>query len=170
MEFLPHCILHQSVDIQGHNRLRAGCYTTRTERVGELIILHLIPQSATAAQTIRGVRHIDKERVPLCLHLCSKVGIFLIQHIFTISQKSHCFSMYSHRFVTSMQFSYELLYITIQFRLYHHPDRMPPISAHLGVLPSGIVVELLSNKLKVISMIGSVSSNSLLQSFNTTCA
>ena len=40
-----------------------------------------------------------------------------------------------------MPFSYELLIVSYESRLYLHPIRMSPISTHLNVLPFGIVVE-----------------------------
>ena len=48
--------------------------------------------------------------------------------------------LYSVQFVNLYPFSYELLHVPMQARLYHHLLREQGASSHLAVLPFGIVV------------------------------
>lgn len=84
---VPDGFLHQAIDVDGHHALAARGDAASPQRVGEGVVLQLVPQAAAGALGIHRVRAVDEKAVPLRPHLRGKVRPFGIDVAIAVVQQ-----------------------------------------------------------------------------------
>lgn len=123
-------------------------------RVHQYLILFLCQMLIQIAMERRSAIEIARQAVTMQDELVDyiAIGIFYDVEVAVVAVAGNDISVLfiprrildrlcSDRFATPAAFSYELLHVAMQTRLYLRPRGTPPISTRLGVLPYGIVVE-----------------------------
>ena len=87
--FLPIPILDYSVHIKSDNITATSHNTCQTRSRTESILSEFILQPATRGKGVSTVRDIGKETMSLCIHLCCKLLIFLVNDVMPIMNHSH---------------------------------------------------------------------------------
>src|SRR5574344_1918036 len=89
IQFVIHCILYTTVQVNRQYPLRTSTYTTGTQCITESVVLFLIAQAATSTQGIGVITEMCKEWRRLRVQFCCKSAPFVVCGVACCCKKSH---------------------------------------------------------------------------------